>query len=34
VVVVLFIAGDQLPAKPFNDVVGRLKVLPEQIGAI
>jgi hypothetical protein len=34
VVAVLFIAGDQVPAIPFNEVVGRLeRVAPAQIGA-
>jgi hypothetical protein len=33
VVVVLFIAGDHVPVILFVDVVGKLKVPPEQIGA-
>jgi hypothetical protein len=32
--VVLFTAGSQLPVNPFVDVVGRVKVPPEQIGAM
>jgi hypothetical protein len=34
VVVVLFMAGDQVPMMPLLDVVGKVKVPPEQIGGI
>jgi hypothetical protein len=30
----LFIAGDQLPENPFIELVGRVIVPPEQMGAI
>jgi hypothetical protein len=31
---VLFIAGDHVPVNPFIEVVGKVIVPPEQIGAI
>ena len=31
---VLFTTGDQLPVKPFIELVGRVSVPPEQMGAI
>ena len=34
VVAVLFIAGDHVPVIPFVEVVGRVNVPPEQMGAI
>jgi hypothetical protein len=34
VVAELFIAGDQVPVIALLDVVGKVKVPPEQIGAI
>ena len=34
VVLLLFIAGAHVPETPFVDVVGKLNVLPAQIGAI
>jgi hypothetical protein len=33
-VAVLLIAGDQFPENPFVEFVGRVKVPPEQIGAM
>ncbi len=32
-VAVLFIAGDHVPVIPFVEVVGKINVSPEQIGA-
>jgi hypothetical protein len=34
VVVVLFIAGNQVPETPFVEVVGKVKLCPLHIGAI
>jgi hypothetical protein len=34
VVAELFIVGDQVPVMPLLDVVGKVKVPPEQIGGI